>query len=529
MEDKDVTTPVVSFGFPVGWRRFAIIPLYILVIMSLLALAELNPWGNDLSNTVDLEEEIEYSSFMDVPWADLKNIHGGTINLEEGIIWTEYSDFDYCERNTPEDKWITVTTKKGTEIDIFVDSDAGLRIPIDSPMCGEAVTEAEVFAIQNENGSFHLLSWSIYDGEPEPKANYEHIRWALIGVVCAYLLLRIQPTELQNRLDSIRRKNTPYTRTTKDEWVFYDSWSLVKDPKQEGELISEHPTKLPMTESGVITPWVFLIGVAFILLHILLREIFILGGTNFGVFMNHDMKFEILAFILAAFIITVAPYVLIGKLFNLKTNLSNTLGIILKKRKFMKLIEDVPTSTIRGLAVGRVEIAGVALNPTEVVEENSTRNQLIVKVDERVFGIQNPDNWPIFRKLSRVRKEDIDPNHEISFLVHDGTGSVMVRMPRKDFVLGAPRAKERSYIFNTKRYWAIDEGDPVLVVGEAMIGDGGEVYVGSDGDNELPSAVFKGTEWTVQSGFRSTLEYMLADVLLIVMFLIFILQYWGVV
>ena len=197
------------------------------------------------------------------------------------------------------------------------------------------------------------------------------------------------------------------------------------------------------------------------------------------------------------------------------------------------MIDDVPTSTIRGMSIGRVEVAGVALKMRfddysngEVIDLTPNQN-IIKRVDERVVGIQNPDNWPIFRKLSGVKKKDLDPNHQISFIVHDGTGSVVVKMPRKNFVLGALRAKN-STKFSSKSYWTIDEGDPVLVIGEAIIGDDGQIYIGSDGSSNLPSAVFKGTEWTVQGGFRSTLEYVLADILFAIVFIIFMLQFWGV-
>ena len=242
--------------------------------------------------------------------------------------------------------------------------------------------------------------------------------------------------------------------------------------------------------------------------------------------MNHDLDFDIFALIIGGFVITVGPYVLIGKIINLRTNLANSVGIIAKKRRFMKMIEDVPTSTIRGMAVGRVEVAGVALRLPKSSKKGPT-HKLIHRLDERVLGIQNPDNWPILRRFSGVKKEDIDPNQEISIMVHDGTGAVKVKMPRKNFVLGARRTKSYSNI-STKRHWAIDEGDPVLVIGEAIIGKDGEIYIGADGVTKLPSAVFKGTEWTVQSGFRSTLEYILADILFVIVFVIFIMQFGGV-
>ena len=521
----DISIPVFSLGLPKNRWKYTVIPLYAIVIMSLLAIAELNPWGNDLNQPVGLEEENGYSSFIDVSWTELKSIHHGTIGLEEGVIWTIQDRWD-CDRNSPEEAWIKATTDKGKEIDIFVPANTSPRLPPETSRCGEVVTQTDVYVEQNHNGSFELLSWAIYGSDPEDKANFEHVRWAFIGIVSAYLLLRFQPTELQNRLEKIRRKNTPYSKTTKDDWVIYDSWNLVENRKHEGDLISEHPSKLPQTESGVLTPWIFLVGIIFVLVHILLRELFILGGTSILVFLNHDLDFDIFALIIGGFVITVGPYVLIGKIINLRTNLANSVGIIAKKRRFMKMIEDVPTSTIRGMAVGRVEVAGVALRLPKSSKKGPT-HKLIHRLDERVLGIQNPDNWPILRRFSGVKKEDIDPNQEISIMVHDGTGAVKVKMPRKNFVLGARRTKSYSNI-STKRHWAIDEGDPVLVIGEAIIGKDGEIYIGADGVTKLPSAVFKGTEWTVQSGFRSTLEYILADILFVIVFVIFIMQFGGV-
>lgn len=533
-KDMDVSVPIFSLSIPLGVRKYLTLFLYAVVIISLLAIAELNPWGNDLNNPSGLDEENDYSSFIDVPWAELKPIHHGTIDIEKGLITSELDDRNrYCSRESPSNVWIKANTSGGKEIDIFVPKNSGPRISLDSPDCGEEVTQAEVYVEKNDNGSFELLSWAIYDTKPEDKTNFEHIRWAVIGTISAFLLLKLQPTELQNRIEKIRRKNSLYSKTTVDEWVIYDSWNLVKNRDQEGELISEHPTKLPKTESGVITPWIFLVGTIFLLLHILFREIFLFGGSVLLVFLNHDLDYGIIAFIVGAFVITVGPYVLIGKLFNLRSNIANSFGIIFKKRRFVKMIDDVPTSTIRGMSIGRVEVAGVALKMRfddysngEVIDLTPNQN-IIKRVDERVVGIQNPDNWPIFRKLSGVKKKDLDPNHQISFIVHDGTGSVVVKMPRKNFVLGALRAKN-STKFSSKSYWTIDEGDPVLVIGEAIIGDDGQIYIGSDGSSNLPSAVFKGTEWTVQGGFRSTLEYVLADILFAIVFIIFMLQFWGV-
>ena len=530
--EMDVSVPIFSLSWPLGRKKFLALFLYLVLIISLLGILELNPWKNDLNNPSGLDEENDYSSFIDVPWAELKSIHYGTIEIEEGLITTKL-DRRYCEREYPSDVWIEAKTSGGEEIDIYVPKDSDLRVSHETKHCGDEVTQAEVYVEKNDNGSFDLLSWSIFEAEPKDKANFEHIRWGLIGVICVFLLLKLQTTELQNRIEKIRRKNSPYSKTTADDWVIYDSWDLVGNRDQESELIVEHPSKLPKTESGVITPWIFLVGIIILLIHMIFREIFILDGSAFVVFLNHDLDYGIIAFVLAAFVFTVGPYVIIGKLFNLRVNISNTFGIIFKKRKFVKMIEDVPTSTIRGMSIGRVEIAGVALkmrfedySPGEVID--NTPNQTVMKrVDERIVGIQNPDNWPIFRKLSGVKKKDIDPNHQISFIVHDGTGSVVVKMPRKNYLLGALRAKN-STRFTSKKYWAIDEGDPVLVVGEAMIGDDGQIYIGSDGSTNLPSAVFKGTEWTVQSGFRSTLEYVLADILFTIIFVVFMLQLLGV-
>ena len=527
-ENMNVSAPIFSLSIPLGLKKYLVLSLYVVAVMSLLAIAELNPWGNDLNNPAGIDEDNDYTSYIDVPWAELKPIHYDTVEIEEGIISTQQGSHDYCEREQPSNVWIKANTSGGREIDIFVPKDSNLRLPIDSPNCGEEITHAEVYVEKNDNGSFDLLSWAVYDGDPKDKANFEHLRWTLIGIICVYLLLKLQPTELQNRIEKIRRKHTLYRKPTADDWVIFDSWDLVKNRNQEGELISEHPAKLPRSESGVITPWIFLVGVMLLLVHILLRELFIFGGAAFNPFLNHDLDSDIIALMVGAFLITVGPYVLIGKLIHLRSNIANTFGIIFKKRRFVKLIDDVPTSTIRGMSVGRVEIAGVALSLPKAKSKNKGPiYQLVHRVDERVAGIQNPDRWPIFRYFSGVKKEEFDPNHELSIIVHDGTGSVEVRMPRKNYLLGTLRGKV-SGIFHSKKHWAIDEGDPVLVVGEAMIGKNGQVYIGTGADTKSPSAVFKGTEWTVQGGFRSTVEYVLADILFAIVLIIFFLQYGGV-
>jgi len=527
-ENMNVSAPIFSLGIPLGLKKYLVLLLYVGAIMNLLAIAELNPWGNDLNNPVGIDEDNGYTSYIDVPWADLKSIHHDTVEIEKDIISTEQGSYDYCEREQPSNVWIKANTSSGQEVEIFVPKDSDLRLPMDSPNCGEEITQAEVYVEKNDNGSFDLLSWAVYGGDPKDKANFEHLRWTFLGIISVYLLLKLQPTELQNRIEKIRRKHTHYRKTTADDWVIFDSWDLVKNRDQEGELISEHPAKLPKTESGVITPWIFLVGIMLLLVHILFRELFIFGGAAFNPFLNHDLDSDIIALMVGAFVITVGPYVLIGKLIHLRSNIANTFGIIFKKRRFVKLIGDVPTSTIRGMPVGRVEIAGVALSlPKAKLKEKYPNYQLVHRVDESLAGIQNPDQWPIFRYISGVKKEDINPNHELSIIVHDGTGSVEVRMPRKNYLLGALRGKE-SKIIHSRKHWAIDEGDPVLVVGEAMIGKNGQIYIGIGEDTKVPSAVFKGTEWTVQGGFRSTVEYVLADILFTTVLIIFVLQYGGV-
>ena len=245
----DISIPVFSLGLPKNRWKYTVIPLYAIVIMSLLAIAELNPWGNDLNQPVGLEEENGYSSFIDVSWTELKSIHHGTIGLEEGVIWTIQDRWD-CDRNSPEEAWIKATTDKGKEIDIFVPANTSPRLPPETSRCGEVVTQTDVYVEQNHNGSFELLSWAIYGSDPEDKANFEHVRWAFIGIVSAYLLLRFQPTELQNRLEKIRRKNTPYSKTTKDDAQYREDGSKIATEESpsgetETENVNREQSKLP--------------------------------------------------------------------------------------------------------------------------------------------------------------------------------------------------------------------------------------------------------------------------------------------
>ena len=87
--EMDVSVPIFSLSIPLGVRKYLTLLLYAVVIMSLLAIAELNPWGNDLNNPSGLDEENDYSSFIDVPWAELKPIHHDTIEIEKSMISTE--------------------------------------------------------------------------------------------------------------------------------------------------------------------------------------------------------------------------------------------------------------------------------------------------------------------------------------------------------------------------------------------------------------------------------------------------------
>ena len=118
-------------------------------------------------------------------------------------------------------------------------------------------------------------------------------------------------------------------------------------------------------------------------------------------------------------------------------------------------------------------------------------------------------------------RDSESPSDEISFLVNDGTGSIRVQMLRSCYILDERVSKQRfGLVFDVTSNWSIAHGDPVLVIGEAIIRENNSIYVGLNSTEKDKSVVFKGTDWTVMSNFRSTLEYYLVDIFLFLFLII---------
>ncbi len=489
--------------------------------MSLLSLAEWNPWANHSMEVEDLKgatEESEWQSLIDVPWTEVQDFRYEDVNISSGFMLETclYSEFgrrsgiEYAENFD-----FQATTSDGTNITIHYTNrkDISLSYPLEIELCEKNIQNASIVLLKNGD-QYTVYSMGIAGREAEMTLPWGWVNWALLGLFSSYLLLKTIPSATMVRNSKLRRSNLGAGNYSDDDWVFFDSWDMVSSGVEmrkykQGEIISEHPTRLQPVMEASITPWILVFAIMIFILDIILIDIFSFGGLAFMEFMNNDLHYEWIGCCLALFIVTAGPWVLIGNLIHLKEIMMSTFGAFIKKRRLQSLINDVPTSTAIGAAVGRVEMAGVAISKAT----GPYRHHVAGKLDEKVIGIKNPDNWPVLRALAKTQRSTWDPEHEFEFILHDGSGGINVRMPRKCFEFGKPTAQVKNGIFYKHTQWSIDEGDPVFVIGAVVIGEDNEVYIGVDKNSNLPSAVFKGTEWTVVGKYRSMLEYILADIL----------------
>ena len=514
--------PIISLTWPNQRnRRVKLAVLYTLLAMSLLSLMEWNPWTNhsmEVENLKGVSEDREWQSLIDIPWTEVQDFRYEDVNITSGFKLENcnYNEFGYrIAPERTENVNFQATTSDGTNITIHYTNrnDISLSYPSEIILCEMNVQNASMVLLKSGD-QYTIHSMGIAGREARMTLPWGWVNWALLGLISSYFLLKNIPTGTMVRNSKLRSENLGKRDFSDDEWVFYDSWDMVAsepgtDQYEQGNIIAEHPTKLHPVMEAILTPWIIVFAIMIIMLDILLVDIFAFNGLAFVEFLNNDMDYEWIGCLLALFIVTAGPWVLIGNIIHFKQNMMATFGAFIKKRRLETLINDVPTSTVIGAAVGRVEMAGVALSKSI----GSYKHHIAGNRDEKVIGIKNPDNWPILRSLAKTDKKTWDPEYEFEFILHDGSGGINVRMPRKCFEFGEPTAQVKNGIFYKETHWSLDEGDPVFIIGAAKIRENGEVYIGEDKDSELPSMVFKGTEWTVIGKYRSVLEYILADIL----------------
>tara|TARA_Y100001978_G_scaffold61790_1_gene55527 strand:- start:5159 stop:6781 length:1623 start_codon:yes stop_codon:yes gene_type:complete len=535
------SSPLISLSsFQHKGRSFLVILLYSLCILSLLSLLEWNPIFNHNSDLTEnlptIEEEREWKKIIDVPWVNIPDIKYENITFLSSPFVVNQCEKEYRSTailDEPENIEINAISSGGKNITIFYGNpdDIILSYPWNekSLMCEGEILNASV-VLFNEGDSYHVYSMGIIGKDARFVMPFDWVSWVFIGGISGYLLLKLTPTPTSAKNSKLRNQNFENPTLSKDGWVMYDSWDFVQsnpglDKYEEGEVIPEHPTKLHSLMGGVISPWIFSFGYTFLCLDLLLFDIFSMDGLGLEQFMNNRMDdLEWISCFLALFTVTFGPWVLIGKLVHLRESIMSTFGAFIKKKSLQTLINDVPTSTIRAAPVGRIEVAGVALSTSK----GDFKHYIAGRTDESIGGIKNPDNWPIFRTLAKTRKDSWDPNHEFEFILNDGTKGIKVRMPRKNFDFGEPTSVY-SNGFYRKIDWSIDEGDPVFVIGELIIDKNNEVYIGVDKKQDLKSVVFKGTEWTVLGKYRSYFEYIVADLIVFLVFIHIGLMVGGII
>ena len=577
MKDK-IQSNIFSLNLPSDWTKFLLIPLYGILILSALANLEANPWQNNLPSTVDADGDKTTNPIVDVPWFELETIHYTELEFEDNIINTTF-DGNNCVVDVPKNTPVNSKNPDGKEIVLIFSDNSIDDSGFSSSICDQkTITQGTAYLSPSTNGSFVVTHFAPNGTSLTHDSNYQFIRWTLLGLFSSIIILLIEQPELKNKLQNIRNNYSNRSTKNSDSWVFSKPENILEHG-DVGKLIDEHPKNLQMVESSILTPWFFVVSCVFLFSSVIIIEFANFSGINLLNFLNNEVDkyvHEGLYFIFViCFVLPLLPFLLLGLIFDLRNFLRNSLGVIYKKRKVTKLIDDTPTQTVQGLAVGKVEIAGVAmvegsdekmafkdyetmtvselkdlLNASKLpvsgrkselisrLHEYSKRKDknaiIIERKEESFFGIKNPDNWPILKHLTLTKMERYrgttrrvseSPNDEISFLVNDGTGSIRVNMPRSCFILGERISKQRfGAIVEVISKWSIAHGDPVLVIGEAIIGEDNSVYVGVNSTEKDKSVVFKGTEWTVMSNFRSTLEYCLVDVFLLLFIILTLLR-----
>ncbi len=544
------------------------------MILSTFAILEANPWQNDLPSTVDAYGDKTTNPIIDVPWFDLEVVHFTELKFGKNIINTTFENNNchlVVSKNTP----IIAQNPEGEQI-ILLFSDSSIDVSkIPMSVCDQkTITHGTAYLSPSTNESFVVTFFAPNGMSLTHDSNYQFIRWTLLGLLSSIVILAIEQPELKNKLQKIRNNYSNLNKNN-DSWVFSNPEKFLDDEDEIGKLIDEHPRNLQKAESSILTPWFFVVSSIFLFSSVIVIEFAHFNGMNLLNFLNNDVDQYVntgLYFIFViCFVLPLLPFLLIGLIFNLPNIFRNSFGVIYKKQRITRLMDDTPTQTVRGLAVGRVEIAGVALIEesdekltskdyeamtvsqlkdllnasklpvsgrknelvSRLLESNNREDKhpmIIERKENSFFGIKNPDDWPILKHLTLTkmerykgvtRRDSESSSDEISFLLNDGTGSIRVQMPRSCYILGERVSIQRfGLVVDVTSNWSIAHGDPVLVIGEAIIGENNSVYVGLNSTEKDKSVVFKGTEWTVMSNFRSTLEYYLVDIFLFLFLII---------
>ena len=157
-----------------------------------------------------------------------------------------------------------------------------------------------------------------------------------------------------------------------------------------------------------------------------------------------------------------------------------------KKFRQKRMVEDIPTSTIRGLAMGLVEIIGTARIGTGLISPLNHQNCVYYKYLIERYEKQG--------KSSRWVKIAGGDSSAVPFIVEDGTGKILVHPVKAECIMPEdykyetgsfgtlPDNLERFVKTNKLSYkglfgirhrlrfreWIIQEGNPVYVLGTAQ-------------------------------------------------------------
>lgn len=470
-------------------------------------------WKGDTGNFITIEVIIEYGTL----------VHG---------YWTLDSDGENCTDHVDEfeDVIITVSpTSGGDSFSLGWYDDLGTEVSTNSRSCpgyedwyigeGDVV---ELFILK-EGDELSLLSVGAEGLSIGERTEREDTQRGVLAIVIfsSLILMYHTPTSLSYDIKTLRKRwgNHPFVHGTPgnvrvaqgpvrqlddSDWVLpppsFDSWPL--DPYQandENTLIEEHPDVVGTPHPATFTLY-SINGIVFVITSIWLASDLLARHGD----MSHIIVGNILRVVLILFTViwTYNAW---------------------KKWKLMHNILDTPTSRVRSVAAGSVELVGQirpAPSGTLAVAVGGNSSQLVEGVvayrwlEEELVCTKDNDGKETCNWVSRR-----DENGSTDFILHDGTGGILVQPSTwKNVEYGG-----QLYCWDRGNWrytaWVLGAGDPIYCLGRAENRSNAEKEEGLDGSIQSSHLVVRGnkdigmqvhlrrgTELSIISGLRSTTE-----------------------
>jgi len=522
----------------ISWAIGAIMLLSsVLLLLYSLQIPDVPPVSEAIAvghpDDVSADDEVDLGAGWD---GDSGNFITIQVIIEDGALvhgyWTLDSDGENCTDHVDvfEDAVITVSpTSGGESFSLGWYEDLGTEVNTNSRNCPGYedwyISDGDVvdLFILKEGDELSLLSVGA-EGLPigERTEREDAQRGVLAIVIFSSLILMYNtPTSLSYDIKTLRKRwgNHPFVHGTPgnvraaqgpvrqlddSDWVLpppsFESWpSDPYRPNDENTLIEEHPDVVGTPHPATFTLYsingmVFVITSIWLASDLLARH----GDTT------HIIVGNILRIVLILFTVTWTYYAW-------------------KKWKLMHNILDTPTSRVRSVAAGPVELVGQirpAPSGTLAVSVGGDSSQLVEGVvayrwlEEELVCTTDKDGKKTCNWVSRR-----DENGSTGFILHDGTGGILVQPSTwKGVEYGG-----ELYCWNRGnwryRTWVLGAGDPIYCLGRAENRSNAEKEEGLDGSIQSSHLVVRGnkdigmqvhlrrgTELSIISGLRSTTE-----------------------